>query len=110
MNVLSYDFARPAKKYLARHPNAVEWTCAALCSLASIALHPVASMLHAPYWLDEAWVALSVRAPLHVLPKIVASTPLGFSVLLRAIPDKNELRLLPLLCSGLLAGAAFHLG
>ena len=46
-------------------------------------VHDVKSMLTAPYFLDEAWVALSVRFPISELPVVTASTPLGWSFLLR---------------------------
>src|SRR5262249_26783056 len=50
-------------------------------------VHDVPSLLHAPYFLDEAWVALSVRFPLSQLPLLTSSTPIGWSFLLRLVPD-----------------------
>jgi hypothetical protein len=59
-------------------------------------------MLSHPFWLDEAWVADSVRAPFRSLPLVTSSTPLGWTVLLRLIPPiggPERYRLLPLLFS-----------
>jgi len=57
-------------------------------------------MLQHPFWLDEAWVADSLRAPLKSLPFLTSSTPLGWTALLRAVPPvggQERYRLLPLL-------------
>jgi hypothetical protein len=72
---------------------------AALLALFPV-VHDVKSMLTAPYFLDEAWVALSVRFPISELPVVTASTPLGWSFLLRLVPGPDYLRVVPL---------AFHL-
>jgi len=59
-------------------------------------------MLSHPFWLDEAWVADSVRAPFSSLRLITSATPLGWTVLLRLIPPiggPERYRLLPLLFS-----------
>ena len=60
------------------------------------AVYDVGSALRLPYWLDEAWVALSTRLPLSDLPTDTTTTPVGWSLLLRLIPFPNDLRLLPL--------------
>ncbi|MFD0744988.1 hypothetical protein ACFQ1L_26625 [Phytohabitans flavus] len=39
------------------------------------ALHNIYVMMKANYWLDEAWVAASVRLPLSDLPLATSSTP-----------------------------------
>jgi hypothetical protein len=67
------------------------------------AIHDIGPALKLPYWLDEAWVALSTRLPLSDLPTDTATTPVGWSFLLRLIPFPNGLRLLPL---GFLAASA----
>ncbi|MEU8184843.1 hypothetical protein AB0B85_08410 [Micromonospora sp. NPDC049044] len=73
-------------------------------------VHDVKTMLTASYWLDEAWVALSVRLPLGDLPVTTASTPIGWTLLLRLVPDADYLRVVPLafLCLGVVA--AYGLG
>jgi hypothetical protein len=72
--------------------------------------HDLSSYLADPYWLDEAWVALSVRASWSDLPYITSSTPLGFSALLRLVPDQDALRLVPLVFNALTVVAGYALG
>jgi hypothetical protein len=70
----------------------------ALTVLAVCARRP-GYLLSRPFWLDEAWVADSIRAPLSELRTVTSSTPVGFTLLLRAIPPfggPERLRLLPL--------------
>ena len=52
-----------------------------------------------PYWLDEAWVVDSVRAPLSLVPRLAATTPLGWILLLRLVPHGGlgRQRLVPLI-------------
>jgi hypothetical protein len=73
-------------------------------------VHDVRTMLTAPYWLDEAWVALSVRFPLHDILTTTFSTPVGWTFLLRLVPDTDYLRLVPLLFHGVALVAAYALG
>jgi hypothetical protein len=73
-------------------------------------VHDVRTMLTAPYWLDEAWVALSVRFPLHDILTTTFSTPVGWTLLLRLVPDTDYLRLVPLLFHGVALVAAYALG
>lgn len=50
------------------------------------------------FWLDEGWVADSVRAPLGQLRLLTSSTPIGWTLLLRLVPPigpPERLRLLP---------------
>jgi hypothetical protein len=51
------------------------------------------------FWLDEGWVADSVRAPLHQLRLLTSSTPIGWTLLLRLVPPvgpPERLRALPI--------------
>ncbi|MEU8331533.1 hypothetical protein [Micromonospora sp. NPDC048839] len=82
---------------------------AALLALIPI-VHDLSTMLTAPYWLDEAWVALSVRFPLGDLPVTTSSTPIGWSLLLRLVPDEDYLRVVPLFFHALTVCAAYALG
>jgi hypothetical protein len=41
---------------------------------------------HGPFWIDEAWVADSLRAPLRQLRALAGPTPLGWLALLRLVP------------------------
>jgi hypothetical protein len=65
------------------------------------------------FWLDEGWVADSVRAPLHQLRLLTSSTPIGWTLLLRLVPPiggPERYRLLPLAFAALTALAAWRLG
>jgi hypothetical protein len=75
-----------------------------------LAVNNVPTWIRAPYWLDEDWVALSTRVPLKDVPKITSSTPIGWTLLLRLIPDPDALRLLPLAFSLIALLAAYLLG
>jgi hypothetical protein len=98
--------AAPAVDQPARRPAAargggrVWWELAVLAPLAIalVARRPAYLLSHS-FWVDEGWVADSVRAPLHQLPLLTSSTPLGWTVLLRLVPPvggPQYLRLLPL--------------
>ncbi|MFK4242555.1 hypothetical protein ACI2KV_06725 [Micromonospora chokoriensis] len=73
-------------------------------------IHDLKTALTASYWLDEAWVALSVRLPLSDLPVATSSTPLGWSLLLQLVPDTDYLRVVPIAFHGLSVCAAYALG
>lgn len=73
-------------------------------------VHDVKGMLTAPYWIDEAWVALSTRFPVHDLPLTTSSTPIGWSALLRLVPDVDDLRVVPLGFHLLCVAAAYLFG
>jgi hypothetical protein len=85
---------------------------ATLCGLIAgfFAVHDVGEWISAPYWLDETWVALSTRVPVSDLPRITSSTPIGWTVLLRAVPDPDALRLIPLAFALFAIVAAYALG
>jgi hypothetical protein len=75
-------------------------------------VHDVHYILTQPYWLDEAWVADSVRAPLSLVPRLASSTPLGWTLLLRLVPigGHERQRLVPLAFAGLAVAAGYLLG
>jgi hypothetical protein len=77
-----------------------------------IFVHDVHFILSEPYWLDEAWVADSVRAPLSQVPQLAASTPLGWTLLLRLVTagGLQRQRLVPLIFAGLAVAAGYLLG
>jgi hypothetical protein len=82
-------------------------------TLAAALLHGPVDMLTHPYWLDEAWVADSLRAPLSDLPRLASSSPVGWAFLLRLVPPflgDHGARLVPLLFSGALCPLAYELG
>jgi hypothetical protein len=85
---------------------------AVLLPLAVVARRPGYLFSHA-FFLDEGWVADSVRAPLHQLRLLASSTPIGWTLLLRLIPEvgpPERLRALPLAFGVLSVVAAYLLG
>jgi hypothetical protein len=85
---------------------------AATVGLAVLVVWDIHYLLSQPYWLDEAWVADSVRAPLALVPRLSVSTPLGWVLLLRLVPagGPERQRLIPLAFAGLAAAAGYLLG
>ncbi|NHC46382.1 hypothetical protein [Motilibacter aurantiacus] len=74
-------------------------------------MHDVGYLLRQPYWLDESWVAVSTRVPLRDLPLVTASSPLGWTVLLRLVPfgGPERQRLVPLAFAGLAVALGYLL-
>lgn len=72
-------------------------------------VHDLHYVLNAPYWVDEAWVAISDRFPLSQLPDTTSTTPIGWSVLVRlaGTPGSQRARLVPLAFGALTAAAAY---
>jgi hypothetical protein len=82
---------------LARHP-AVELTLLAVLLVLATVSRRLGYLFSHAFWLDEGWVADSVRAPFHQLRLLTSSTPIGWTALLRLVPDvgpPERLRLLP---------------
>jgi hypothetical protein len=85
-----------------------------------VALLPVALVARRPgylfshsFFLDEGWVADSVRAPLAQVRLLTSQTPIGWTLLLRLVPDvgpPERLRALPLLLGVLSVVPAYLLG
>ncbi len=87
--------------------------CLALAvGLAVLLVHDVPYLLHHSFWVDEAWVADSVRAPIGLAPSLTSSTPVGWTVLLRLVPfgGAQRLRLVPLAFAMLTAATAYLFG
>jgi hypothetical protein len=91
---------------------AIDFVLAAVIGLAVLLVHDVPYVLHHPYWLDEAWVADSARAPLSQLPHLTASSPIGWTFLLHIVPlgGEQRQRIVPILFAGLAAAAAYLFG
>jgi hypothetical protein len=85
---------------------------AVVAGVAVIFVHDVHYILTQPYWLDEAWVADSIRAPLSEVPRLASSTPLGWTLLLRLVPGHGleRQRLVPLVFAGLAVSVGYLLG
>ncbi|MEK8107833.1 hypothetical protein NKG94_27590 [Micromonospora sp. M12] len=84
-----------------RRGSSADWVAVAVLLALVPVVHDLKTALTASYWLDEAWVALSVRLPLSDLPVVTSSTPLGWSLLLRLVPDTDYLRVVPIAFHGL---------
>ena len=85
---------------------------AVVVGLAVLVVHDVPYLLHHPFWLDEAWVADTVRAPIGLTRSLASSTPLGWTYLLRLVPfgGAQRLRLVPLAFAMLAAAAGYLFG
>ncbi len=70
-----------------------------------LVVHRLGPILANPFWLDEAWVALSTKMPIGNLPWATSSTPLGWTFLIWLLPAHGQMmRLVPWL---FLAGSVF---
>jgi hypothetical protein len=91
---------------------AADYCVAVVAGLSVLLVVSVHYLLTQPYWLDEAWVADSVRAPLGQAPRLSSSTPLGWTLLLRLVPfgGPQRQRLVPLAFDGLAVACGYLLG
>jgi len=89
----------------------VDVAIATVLALSVCVLHPVSYILHAPFWLDEAWVADLARAPLARALTLSSSTPIGWLLLVRLVPGGGgeQLRLVPLVFAAGEVAAAYVL-
>jgi hypothetical protein len=90
----------------------VDLFLAAVVGLAVLVVHDVPYLLHHSFWVDEAWVADTVRARIGLTPSLASSTPLGWTYLLRLVPfgGPERLRLVPLAFAMLAAAAGYLFG
>jgi hypothetical protein len=90
----------------------IELCVAAAVGLCVLVVHDVPYVLHHSFWVDEAWVADSVRAPIGLTWSMSSSTPVGWTFLLRLVPfgGPERLRLVPLAFAGLAAAAGYLFG
>lgn len=101
----------PAAPPVSRRDRWLPWLPPLLLAAAVFAVHDVGYVLRAPYWLDEAWVAVSTRFDVSQLRETTSSTPIGWSFLIRLIvfggPQRQ--RVVPLLFAALAVVAAYWL-
>lgn len=104
--------AAPRRRRLPGGPDTIDYGLAAAAGLAVLLVHDVSYLLHHPFWLDEAWVADTVRARIGLVPSLSSSTPLGWTFLLRLVPfgGPERLRLVPLAFAMLAAAAGYLFG
>ncbi|MFC0528667.1 hypothetical protein [Phytohabitans kaempferiae] len=75
-------------------------------------VHSIGPTLRTPFWLDESWVAMSMRGSLGEAFDVTGPTPIGWTLLMRLIPGDGDggerLRLLPaaFLAGSVVAGYA----
>jgi hypothetical protein len=102
----------PGRRRLPGRLDAVDYGLAALLALAVLLVHDLPYLLDRPFWLDEAWVADTVRARLGLVPSLSSSTPLGWAFLLRLVPfgGPERLRLIPLAFAMLAAATGYLFG
>jgi hypothetical protein len=68
-----------------------------LCLVSVPLVHRLGPALRSPYWLDEAWVALSAKVPVIELPTTTASSPIGWTFLVWLLPAHGQIhRVIPL--------------
>jgi hypothetical protein len=96
----------------ANGPDLIDICLAVTVGLAVLLVHDVPYMLHHSFWVDEGWVADSVRAKITLVPSMTGSTPLGWTLLLRLVPfgGPEGLRLVPLGFTMLAAAAGYLFG
>lgn len=75
-------------------------------------VHNVHAMLTRPFFLDEAWVAISTRATLSEVGWVTASTPIGWTLLLRVVwgDGLERYRIVTLCFAAASVAAAYVLG
>lgn len=82
---------------------------AGLLSAATLLVHDVGYLFSQPLWTDESWVAISTKLPLRDLLRVSASTPVGWTLLLRLVPSQGTelLRIVPLIFTALTVVVAY---
>ncbi len=103
---------RPARSGRDGRLSLIDVGLAAVLALAVLIVHDVPYLLHHSFWVDEAWVADTVRARIGLTPSLASSTPLGWTYLLRLVPfgGAQRLRLVPLAFAMLAAAAGYLFG
>ena len=108
----SFLRAAPWRGGVATRPYLIDVCLAVAVGLAVLLVHDVPYMLHHSLWVDEGWVADSVRARITLVPSMTSSTPLGWTLLLRLAPfgGPERLRLVPLAFTMLAAATGYLFG
>jgi hypothetical protein len=105
----------PAASALRRRlakPGVIDACLAVAVGLAVLLVHDVPYLLRQSFWVDEAWVADTVRAPIGLAHSLGLITPLGWTLLLRLVPfgGPERLRLVPLAFAALTAATGYLFG
>ncbi len=75
-------------------------------------VHSLGYVLSAPFWDDEAWVAVSTKLPVGDLTHVTSVTPIGWTFLLRTVffGGDQAIRLVPLMLCALSVAVAYAVG
>jgi hypothetical protein len=95
-----------------RKPGVIDACLAVVIGLCVLLVHDVPYILRQSFWVDEAWVADTVRAPIGLTHSLGLITPLGWTFLLRLVPfgGPERLRLVPLAFTMLVAATGYLFG
>jgi hypothetical protein len=95
-----------------RKPGVIDACLAVVGGLCVLLVHDVPYILRQSFWVDEAWVADTVRAPIGLTHSLGLITPLGWTFLLRLVPfgGPERLRLVPLAFTMLAAATGYLFG
>ena len=90
----------------------IEYCLPVALGLSVLVVHDVPYLLHHSFWVDEAWVADSVRAPAGLTWSMSLTTPVGWTFLLRLVlfGGAQRLRLVPLAFADLAAAVGYLFG
>jgi len=104
--------AAPGFRRWAGQPGVLDACLAVALGLSVLLVHDVPYLLHQSFWVDEAWVADTVRARIGLTHSLGLITPLGWTFLLRLVPfgGAERLRLVPLAFTMLAAAAGYLFG
>jgi hypothetical protein len=107
--IANTDDREPATERAARVGRVIDASLAVALAAGVLLVQSLHTLLQHPFWLDEAWVADLVKAPLSRQIALSSSTPVGWAVLLRLVPGRGaqRLRVLPLAFEGATAALAF---
>ncbi|HVB27043.1 MAG TPA: hypothetical protein VNE21_03920 [Mycobacteriales bacterium] len=105
------DAAAAPRVQRAARGRGAEMALVGALAAAVFVVHDVGYLLGHPFWVDEAWVAITTRMPLHELRTHTASTPIGWALLQRliVIGGPQRFRMLTLLFAGLVVVAGYLL-
>jgi hypothetical protein len=90
-------------------PPRIDVLLAGLLAIATLGVHDLGYVVSQPFWNDEFWVAISTKLPLSNLLRVTASSPPGWTLLLRIMPfgDTEQLRIVPLIFAAFTVIAAY---
>ncbi len=99
----------PPRRWAVKVGCGIDVLLAGVLSFATFLVHDVRYILTEPFWNDESWVAISTKLPLDQLLRVTASSPPGWTMLLRLVPFGYPywIRIVPLLFGAFTVVAAY---